>query len=250
MKHAVASGAGLSYFETLDSTSAEARRRAEAGARGPLWIVALEQTSGYGRRGAAWESAAGDVAATLLFEPGASAEVLGQLSFVAGLAVAEALAGFATDADVTLKWPNDVLIDGGKIAGILLELIDSRSATAPLVALGVGVNVVSRPDNALYPTARLLDFLEEAPPALDIVRRFDAAFDRRRRAWLREGFSPVREEFLARAARLGEQIRVQLPNETVEGVFRDIDPSGALVLECGGAERRISAGAILRTPSC
>ena len=243
------SGAQLALFETLDSTSLEARRRAAAGMRGPLWIVALEQTSGYGRRGSGWESGAGDVTATLLFEPDAPVEALGQLSFVAALAVADAIAQFAPGAPLTLKWPNDVLADGAKIAGLILELIEGR-ARAPLIALGAGVNVVARPASPLYPTARLLDFVPEAPAVLAVVGSLDAAFERRRAEWRRSGFGPVREAFLARAARLGEAVLVQLPNETVAGVFRDIDPAGALVLDCEGVERRISAGAILRPAKC
>lgn len=246
----LASGAALALFESLDSTSREAARRAAGGERGPLWIIALEQTSGYGRRGAEWTSGAGDVAATLLFEPKAPTESLGQLSFIAALAVADVVSALAPRAAIKLKWPNDVLADGGKIAGILLELIEGRAKAPPLVALGVGINVVAKPDGVQYPTARLLDFAGEAPSAIDVVEALDAALDQWRGLWIREGFGPIRAAFLERAARLGERIRVQLPQETAEGVFRDIDPSGALVLECDGVERRISAGAILRTNSC
>ncbi|NWG70961.1 MAG: biotin--[acetyl-CoA-carboxylase] ligase, partial [Parvularculaceae bacterium] len=208
-----------------------------------------EQTAGYGRRGAAWESGLGDVAATFLFEPGASAERAAQLSFVAALAVADTITAFAPAADVRLKWPNDVLAEGGKIAGILLELIDGAAGASPLVALGIGVNVVLRPADVQYPTARLLDLVANAPGALETVDRLDLEFDKRRRRWAKEGFAEVRRDFLARADRLGEMIRVRLPNEFLEGVFKDLDPSGALVLDCGGEERRISAGVILRKQS-
>ncbi|HPE32049.1 MAG TPA: hypothetical protein PLV61_12720, partial [Parvularculaceae bacterium] len=114
MRERFSSGAALALFETLDSTSLEARRRADAGARGPIWILALEQTAGYGRRGSGWEQAPGDVAATFLFDPGAPVEKLGQLSFVAALAVANAVRRFAPRAPISLKWPNDVLVGGGK----------------------------------------------------------------------------------------------------------------------------------------
>lgn len=241
------SGASLVLFEKLDSTSSEARRRAATGVRGPLWIVALEQTSGYGRRGTEWQSGAGDVAATFLFEQPAAGYPVAQLSFVAALAAAETLSGLAPLADITVKWPNDVLANGGKIAGILLELLEGAPRSIPLLALGIGINIVTKPDNVQYRTTRLLDFMAEAPPVPETVGRLDSAFDAHRRQWMREGFGPVREAFLARAAQMGSTIRVQLPNETVEGVFLDLDPSGALVLDCGGERRRISAGAILRT---
>ncbi|HXI85944.1 MAG TPA: biotin--[acetyl-CoA-carboxylase] ligase [Parvularculaceae bacterium] len=244
MAKTLSSGARLALYETLDSTNAEARRRAAAGERGPLWIVAIEQIAGYGRRGAPWKQSAGDVAATLLFAPAAPVETLGQLSFVAALAVAETIADLARRARVELKWPNDVLLGGGKIAGILLELIDA-TAGAPLVALGVGVNIVSRPE-ADYPTARLIDALmgEPSPSPQDVVARLDAAVDQWLRRWRGEGFSPVRSAWLEKAVGLGGEITVRLPGETIEGVFRDLDPTGALVLECEGRRRLISAGAV------
>lgn len=244
----LSSGASVEFYETLDSTSAEAKRRAGQGARGPLWIVALEQTAGYGRRGAAWKQAPGDVAATLLFDPRLEAERLGELSFVAALATVEALAGAAPGAPFRLKWPNDILADGGKIAGLLLELVDAPGAAAgPLVAFGAGVNIVSKPENVDYPTARLLDFLgASAPPSpAEFVASLDAAMRGWLELWRQEGFPPVRAAWLENAANLGEKIRVRLPGETVEGMFIDLDQSGALVLDCETGRRLIAAGAVL-----
>lgn len=244
MNGRLASGATISFFETLDSTSLEAKRRAADGARGPLWIITLEQTAGYGRRGSEWRQAAGDVAATFLFDPRARTEALGELSFVASLAVADAVARYAPHAALALKWPNDVLVDGGKIAGILLELIDQKAG--PLIALGIGVNIVSKPEGLDYPTARLIDHLggAPAPPPKAFVIALDEAFERLIAAWRRDGFEPVRRAWLEKAARLGEKIRVRLPNEVIEGVFQDLDQTGALVLECDGVRRLISAGAV------
>lgn len=242
----LSSGAGLVAYETLDSTNAEARRRAEAGERGPLWLLALEQTAGYGRRGAAWSQSPGDIAATLLFAPNARRDDLGQLSFVAALAVAEAIGHYAPRARIALKWPNDVLVSGGKIAGILLELLGGPAAP-PLIALGVGVNIVSKPERADYPTARLIDLLDGAgaPAPAAFVETLDAALAGWIARWRKEGFEPVRAAWLEKAARLGEKISVRLPNETVEGVFRDLDLAGALVLDCESGRRLISAGAVL-----
>lgn len=238
----LSSGAALEIFETLDSTNLEARRRALAGARGPLWLVALEQTAGYGRRGAAWVHAPGDFAGTLLFDAGAPGERLGELSFVAGLAVLDAVESFAPRAALALKWPNDLLAGEGKLAGVLLELL----APPSLVALGVGVNIVSRPEAAAYPTARLLDLVSGAPPSpRAFAVALDGALERRLTAWREGGFAPVREAWLARAARLGERIVVNLPNGTIAGVFRDLDKTGALILECESGTRTIAAGTIL-----
>lgn len=239
------SGARVEIFETLDSTSLEAKRRAAAGEAGPAWFIALRQTSGYGRRGAEWRQAEGDVAATLLFRSDAPAEILPQLSFVAALGVADAIGRFAPKADLALKWPNDILAGGGKIAGILLELV-ARAATPPLIALGVGVNIVSAPAGLDYPTARLIDFVEAVPPhPRAFVETMDETFAAWRRQWEREGFAGVRSEWLRRAAGVGRPVRVQLPGEVVEGAFADLDLAGALILDCGGERRTIAAGAIL-----
>ncbi len=240
------SGAALEVFASLDSTSLEARRRIEAGRRHPVFIVALEQTSGYGRRGTAWTQGAGDFAGTLIFEERTPRDRIGQLSFVAGLAVAETVSRFAPKAEPMLKWPNDVLAGGGKIAGVLLELFESGERKA-VVGLGVGLNIVSRPDLADYPAARLIDHLggAPAPTPSEIAPVLDGAFERWRRTWRDEGFAPVRAAWLEKAARLGESVRVRLPDGDISGVFKDLDPSGALVLDCDGTRRLIAAGAIL-----
>lgn len=246
MRERFSSGAALALFETLDSTSLEARRRADAGARGPIWILALEQTAGYGRRGSGWEQAPGDVAATFLFDPGAPVEKLGQLSFVAALAVADAVRRFAPRAPIALKWPNDVLVGGGKIAGILLELLKPEGGG--LIALGVGLNIVTRPVLAEYPTARLLDFLEgqPAPSPEAFVHVLDETLHHWRGAWKSGGFQPIRDAWLAAAAGKGEKIRVRLPQETIEGVFADLDSTGALVLDCESGRRTVAAGTVVR----
>lgn len=241
---ALSSGARLEVFETLDSTSLEAKRRAAAGEAGPLWLVALRQTSGYGRRGARWEQREGDVAATLLFAPSAPAERLPQLSFVAALAVADAVARFAPKAPLSLKWPNDILAGDGKIAGILLELVGAPPVSSR-VALGVGVNVVSAPAGLDYPAARLIDFMETPPSPSDFVAALDETLGAWSRRWEKDGFADIRSEWLARATGVGGRVRVRLPAETVEGVLIDLDSTGALILDCAGGRRVIAAGAVL-----
>ncbi len=236
------SGAVIEVFGELDSTSLEAKRRAHAADRA-VWIVALRQTSGYGRRGAAWRQSEGDVAATLLFPTSAAIETLPQLSFVAALATFDAIQRYAPSARLTLKWPNDVLADGKKIAGLLLELIGTPPRQ--LVAIGVGVNIVAAPVLAEYATARMIDYCSPPPPPRDFVETLDETFCAWRARWEAEGFAEIRNEWLGRAARLGERIQVRLPAETVEGVFRDLDSEGNLILELPTGRRAIAAGAIL-----
>ncbi len=234
------SGSVLDIFETLDSTSLEAKRRADAGEEGPRWFIALKQTSGYGRQGRAWSQATGDFAGTLLFRPKAAIGRLGEISFIAALSVASALDEIIAPEKLSFKWPNDVLIGAAKAAGILLEQLGP--ADKPLLAVGIGVNIVSAPADAPYPTARLVDHAGNAPSPLDLAARLDHHFRVYLHDWETNGFANVRRLWLARARGLGEEIRVRLPNEELSGVFEGLDESGALILQSGAEKRIISAG--------
>ena len=225
-------------YAELDSTNEEARRLADAGEEGPLWITAARQTAGRGRRGRAWETPAGNLAATLLLRPDASQAVTGQLSFAAALAAAEMVQHFAPDAAVTVKWPNDVLVGGRKIAGILLE------GGSGWLAIGIGINLAHHPEGMEFP-ATSLPQLGVAPPSCDaaltlLAVRFAYWYD----VWMRNGFEPVRTEWLARASGLGAPITARLPNETRQGVFEGVDASGALLLNEQGQIRAIAAGEV------
>lgn len=233
------SGATVEIFETLDSTQTEARRRIESGARGPAWIIALRQTAGYGRRGRNWSQESGDFAGSLMFAAEGDAGALGQLSFVLALAVHDVLSGMIEKADVRIKWPNDILVDDEKIAGLLLELVEASGAR--MLVAGVGVNVVSTPQGTPYPATKLLNY-DSAPMPNAVAEAIDANFWAHYGIWRTQGFAPVREAWLMRAAGLGQTVTVRLPNETIEGVFEDLDESGGLVLRFDGGTRIISAG--------
>ncbi|WP_425407940.1 biotin--[acetyl-CoA-carboxylase] ligase [Hyphococcus sp.] len=242
----LASGADLQLFDTLDSTSLEAKRRIEAGENGPRWIVALTQTAGYGRRGRRWEQRTGDFAGTLFFKPEIDGEALGQVSFIVALALAAVLENHVPPEKISLKWPNDILTGGKKCAGVLLEKLSAH------LAIGVGVNIVTAPADTPYQTARLLDYAdtapEPAPEPADFAAALDAHFWPLYEAWRARGFAPVREAWLARAAGLGREITVRLPNQTLTGVFDGLDASGALVLRSGGQKRTIAAGEVFFAP--
>ncbi len=230
----------------LASTNAEALVRARAGDPGNLWITAREQTSGRGRRGRAWTTGEGNLAASLLLIDPAPAAVAATLSFVAGVALHRAacdLAGPALAPRLGLKWPNDLLADTGKLAGVLIEgdkLPDGRLA----VVVGVGVNCVSHPDIA-GPVAAI-DFASLGvridPDALSVrlaVRMAEAIALWRRGA----NFAAIREAWLARAGGLGQPIRVTLSDQSVDGRFEDLDDDGRLVLLApDGRRQRVSAG--------
>ncbi len=236
------SGADLLVFDTLDSTSLDAKRRIEAGEAGPRWIIAHKQTAGYGRRGRDWAQREGDFAGTLFFKPEAPADQLGQASFIAALALAETLDQYLPPEKIRLKWPNDALLGGGKCAGILLEKVGA------FLTIGVGINIVTAPGDTPYPTARLMDHVDAPPSPEALAAAIDAHFWRRYRAWRAHGFEPIRQQWLLRAAGLNQEITVRLPTETLKGVFTGIDETGALVLRIAGGKRTIAAGDVFFAP--
>ena len=223
-------------YAELDSTNEEARRLAEAGEPGPLWITAARQTAGRGRRGRAWDTGAGNLAATLLLRPEAPQAVTGQLSFAAALAAAGTASHFAPAANITVKWPNDVLAEGKKLAGILLE------GGPNWLAVGIGINLAHHPEDL---PATSLPQLGVAIPSCDAALTVLAAgFAHWYDAWMRDGFPALRDAWLKRASGLGAPITARLPHETRAGVFEGIDASGALLLNEGGQVRAIAAGEV------
>jgi BirA family transcriptional regulator, biotin operon repressor / biotin---[acetyl-CoA-carboxylase] ligase len=234
-------------LDTVDSTNADALRRARAGARGPLWVVAATQTAGRGRRGRAWVSPPGNLYASLLLVDPAPAAVAPQLAFVAGLAVRDACAALApglADA-LALKWPNDLLCRGAKIAGILIEGEGWLIANPVTAVIGIGVNCRHHPDAVEHPAT---DFAAqgaavEAAALLDALRRTMAA---RLGEWGRgTGFGAIRSAWLDRASGLGQAIRARLPDREVSGVFEALDEAGRLVLRCADGRREvITAGEV------
>jgi len=233
-------------FDEIDSTNAEARRRAEAGETGPLWIAARRQTGGRGRRGRPWETGAGNLAATLLLTTAKPPLQAAQVAFVAALAVADLASAYADPSRVTVKWPNDVLIGGRKVAGILVEsgvLGDGRL----WLGVGVGVNLATPPVAAERPATSFADHLStplNAPPSPDAALiELAVAFDRWVDLWDGYGFGPIAEAWTARAHGLGRPCTVRLERETLEGVALGLDADGALRLRLAdGAIRRITAG--------
>jgi BirA family biotin operon repressor/biotin-[acetyl-CoA-carboxylase] ligase len=233
-------------YDEIDSTNAEARRRAEAGETGPLWITAGRQTAGRGRRGRAWESPDGNLAATFLTVTGKGPAEAAQISFVAALAAADLACAYVPDALVRLKWPNDPLVDGRKVGGVLVES-GRREDGALWLACGIGVNLANAPVAAERPATTLAAHLsaEHASPptpgrALEVLA---AAFARWSAAWERDGFEPIRAAWTARAVGLNAACEARLGTETVHGVAEGLDSDGALRLRLPGGEvRRISAG--------
>ena len=254
---ATGEGYRLEQFETVGSTNTIALERAAAGDPGRLWLVAKRQETGRGRRGRAWATPEGNLAATLLLTDIADLAASATLGFVAGLALGDALDAVAPQADIAigidgagnaggpryeLKWPNDVLARGGKLAGILLESVQLPKGRFGL-AIGIGVNVATYPQDVPYPATSLAALGAPCSAAELFLALSDAWVDNLRGWRGGNGLAHIRERWLARAAGLGSDIVVRLPGEVLRGRFETIDEECRLVLKDGDGNRRtVAAG--------
>jgi len=232
----------LVTLDSVDSTNLAAGRLARAGAPEGTIVWAKNQTSGRGRRGRQWASPEGNLYLSLLLRPGVRPAEAAQVGFVAGVALAETLQGLLPPARrISCKWPNDLLVDGAKVAGILLEAEASGGEPAALV-LGIGVNLASHPEGLAYPATSLL--AAGARTTLEaLLEALASRLDHWYALWRRAGFSPVRRRWLDFAAGLGAPIEVRLDGTTLKGRFAALDPSGALELELAeGGRRLVTAG--------
>ena len=230
-------------YETLGSTNAEALALARAGERGPLWISARTQSAGRGRRGSHWGSPAGNLHATLLLSEPSPPALAPQLSFVAALAALDAIAACAPQLgpDLKVKWPNDLLVEKAKVAGILIE---GESEPTFAVAIGIGVNCVAHPDNADYPAADLAGLGALVVPDA-LLQELARAMQRRLAQWKSGlGFSATRADWLKRAAGLGETLHVRLPERELSGRFQGLDDTGRLLLDQAGRVTPVTAGEV------
>jgi BirA family biotin operon repressor/biotin-[acetyl-CoA-carboxylase] ligase len=237
----------LVALEEIDSTSAEAKRLAEAGAEDGTLVWARNQTGGYGRQGRTWASAAGNLFLSVIVRPDCALAEAAQFSFVTAVALGDAIGSVASpQIAVNFKWPNDVLLNGRKAAGILLESKGNADQRLEWLVIGVGANVSSFPPETRLPATSL--HFEGCPPtvsAVDLLEAFARHLLSWINVWLDEGFAPVREAWLRHAQGLKEEIEVRLPQETLKGVFVALDAAGALELRLAdGTTRRIAAGEV------
>ncbi len=233
----------LIVLDSIDSTNEEARRLAADGAPEGTVVWAREQTAGRGRRGRAWVSGAGNLYCSILLRPDCHAFKAMQLSFIASLGMAEAVASVLPKGTfVNCKWPNDVLVEGRKISGLLLE-----SQTVPLggmdwLIIGAGLNIDDYPRDVEFPATSLKREGGGEVTAEIMLETFCLRFLAGFVTWKNLGFEPARKAWLRRAAWLGEEITVRLERETLKGTFSRLDKDGALILTQQGEERRITAG--------
>lgn len=245
--NAVEAGYRVLGFDAIGSTNTEAMHAAMRGDSDKIWFAALQQTEGRGRRGRAWESPYGNLAASLMIVPEVDMSTLGSLGFVAGVALNQALhrilpqavlhtgldgadaAGGQAEKRIALKWPNDVLAEGNKLAGILLEA-QKRADGKTAIVVGFGVNVVAAPHGLPYPATSLRDL--GSPVNAQTV--FEALAD----SWVEAytvwnngiGLPDILALWRENAAGLGAEVAVQRNADVVRGVFETIDDAGRLIV--------------------
>lgn len=241
-------GVARHVLATTDSTNAHALREAPAN-RGPAWFLGLEQTAGRGRRARAWASPQGNFHATLLLFPKEAPDLVALRSFAASLALRDAFVALTGLPEAfALKWPNDVLLNGSKVAGILLEAVSSGAGVQAL-AIGIGVNLIAHPDHATMepgalPAVSLLSEtgLRITPQAF--LAALAPAYAQWEAVFTAQGFAPLQQAWLSHAARLGEVIRARTGKDTYTGVFDTIDSSGNLILVTETGRRSIPAAEV------
>jgi BirA family biotin operon repressor/biotin-[acetyl-CoA-carboxylase] ligase len=236
-------GVRLEHVAEIGSTNASLIERAHAGERGPLWLVADVQVTGRGRNARHWVSPAGNLYASLLLTEPSEAAHIAELSFVMALALRDAVlaaGGLHDDPRFELKWPNDLMADGAKTAGLLLE--GGQGGGRPFVVAGFGVNVVSHPEGTAHPATHL----SATGLTMDrdgLFAALSSAVDRRLRQWSRGmGFSGIRSDWLKHAHGLGRPIRVATLARSFEATFEGIDDAGRLIAGTAAGRETVSAG--------
>ena len=274
MKHVAllrsATGHPVRHFDRIDSTNAEARRLAEVGERGPLWLWADEQTGGRGRLGRNWVSEPGNLYATLLFSIAARPEVAAQVSFVAALAVHDMVMALRPELAPCIKWPNDVLIGGAKFCGVLPEVVGSDLTR---IAIGCGVNVAHAPKGMPYPVTWLnassqhhssvrhpsegwgpassgipafAGMTEQKLTVESVLQELASSLSIRLKIWDEgRGFSGIRQAWGERALGLGGKVTALQGAKEIHGIFTGLAADGALILTAAsGAVTQIHSGEV------
>jgi len=245
-----AAGYGLIAFDAIGSTNAEALVAARAGACEPAWYVTTEQTAGRGRRQRTWVAPRGNLASSILEVSEVSPTVAATLGFAAGLALEQALRTVSLEAsvrsgtavDYALKWPNDVLANKQKLAGILLEA-EAVAGGRLAVVVGIGTNIIAAPDGTPYPATSLRALGVEVS-AEDVFSALSDAWAELFAIWDKgRGFAEIRRRWLARAAGLGDTVSIQSGASILTGTFETIDETGCMVIATSDGKRAtIAAG--------
>jgi BirA family biotin operon repressor/biotin-[acetyl-CoA-carboxylase] ligase len=238
-------GYRLVRLDTVDSTNAEARRRAEMGEPGPLWIWSSRQSKGRGRAGREWTSQVGNLFASLLIRLNCPLPTASQLALVAGIAAYDTVAkliAYEGRSELLLKWPNDVLLADEKVAGMLLENVSGTKGNGSVVVIGTGINLANHPENLPQPAISLSAYGLSVTPG-DALQVLAATTQEWLQRW-GEGatFPTIRRAWLDRAGPTGRPLHVRLNGEETDGTYAGLDADGALRLKTVEGEKRVTAG--------
>lgn len=236
----------LSAFQTIDSTNVEARRLAELGMAEGQVVWALKQESGVGRRGRQWSSPEGNLYCSILLRPDCDATQGAKLSFLIAVALHDAIAEFLPDGmKMALKWPNDILIEGRKTAGILLESKSNSHNKLDWLVVGTGINVANHPKVTEGLPAISLKEVGATVKLDALLKAYCLNLEKLYAHWKRDGFTPIRSLWLERATGIGSEVTVRLPKSSFHGIFKNLDESGALVLTMkDGSTKLVTAGEV------
>lgn len=233
--------APVHWYDEIDSTSEEAKRRAKKGDLSPIWIAARQQTAGKGRLGRSWISPVGNLFATVLFPEPGGIQNAARIPFAAALAVTDAIMPVVPNADVRLKWPNDVRVDGAKLCGILVESGETNGAV--WVATGIGLNVQYAPDGAGQAATSLCDLGAASGLQPDHVLSDLAHAFAMRAQQARTDFASLLRDWTQRAEGLGQMVEAGPVDARVSGIFEDLADDGGLVMRLpDGTRQTIRAG--------
>jgi len=232
----------LISLDAVDSTNEYAKMLARDGAPDFTTVWAQRQTAGKGRQGNQWLSEPGNLFMTVILRPAVTAASSGQLSFLTAVALADTVCEFLpTAVDVGLKWPNDLLLNGRKAAGILLETESAGTAPVAWVVLGIGVNIAHAPEQA----TSLHDCGAKDISVATVLDKLHGHLRTRYALWQKDGFEAIRAAWLSYALHIGKTINVRLPSESFAATFIGIDPAGALQVKMpDGRERLIASGEV------
>ena len=224
------------------------KKRAVWRCRGPLdrtVVLAGSQTAGRGRYGRQWESPRGNLYASYVFRPAVLPRQAAQIGYVAAVAVHDTVGELTgKPSAVACKWPNDVLVDDRKISGILPESSIGADGHLEWIVLGIGLNIVSAPVDAIRPTTSLAAQGAGGLEAGAVLAALSRALDGWMLRWLDDGFASIREAWLGRAWPAGREVRVILPDRSIEGRFNSLDPEGALILDTASGQETVHSGEV------
>lgn len=236
----------LLHLEEVDSTNEYAKGLAEAQTPDPHWIYADIQTAGRGRRGRAWVSPKGNLMTTLYLPHEIPSTRGGEIAFVAGLATQSCVQECLADTNhiVDIKYPNDILVNGAKISGMLLETA-TNNPMLKWMAIGIGINLAHYPEDIPYPATSIAALTGKAPKPKDVLERLAFYFAQYFMQWQSSGVAPILEMWRTHAHHIGKEIEVRLHNQTLSGIFEAIDDSGTLILrQNNGTIEHINTGDI------